>query len=60
MSLYKGIEYSHFTCTLLGDQASKLFLNGKEDVGLGAWFISKAFHRSLFVLNDLVAVLGLP
>lgn len=59
VSIRKCREYSHFISTFLGDQASKLFLIGKEEVGLEAWFINKAFHRSLFILTDLVAVLGL-
>lgn len=56
-SLHKCTVYSHFICIFLGDQASKLFLTGKEGICLGTWFISMAFHR--FILNDLVAVLGL-
>lgn len=59
VSTHKCTEYSYFICTFLEDQASKLFLIGKEEVGLGAWFISKAFHRFLFLLNNLAAVLGL-
>lgn len=59
VSIHMCTKYSHFICTFLGDQASKLFLIGKEEVGLGAWFISKAFYGLLFILHDLAAVLGL-
>ena len=39
-------ERCHFSFTFLGDQASELFLVEKEEVGLGAWFVSEAPHRS--------------
>lgn len=59
VSIHKYTEYSPFICTFLGDQPSKLFLTGKEEVGLGAWFINKIFHKTLFILHNLVVVLGL-
>lgn len=44
--IHKHTEHCHFSFTFLGDDASKLFLVEKERVGLGAWFVSEASHRS--------------